>query len=121
VTFEQIISDIKNKVYYPVYFLHGEESYYIDRLSEALENKVLSESEKEFNLSVLYGKDLDVHALLSYAKRYPMMSNYQVVIVKEAQDIRNLISKGDDSKDKDPLVEYINQPLKTTLLVICYK
>jgi len=120
-TYEQIIADLKNKVYYPVYFLHGEESYYIDRISDAIETQVLSDSEKEFNQSVLYGKDLDVPALLSVAKRYPMMSNYQVVLVKEAQDIRNLIPKSEAGKDKDPLVEYLNNPLKSTLLVFCYK
>lgn len=120
-TSEKIIAELKNKVYYPVYFLHGEESFYIDEISDYIEKHVLSDSEKEFNLSVLYGKELDIPTLLSVAKRYPMMSNYQVVVVKEAQDIKNLLPKNSDSKDKDPLTEYLNHPLKSTLLVLCYK
>jgi DNA polymerase-3 subunit delta len=120
-TYEQILSDIRNGSYHPVYFLHGEEPYYIDRLAEAFETKVLTESEKEFNQSVLYGKDLDVLSLLSVAKRYPMMSSYQVVIVKEAQDIRNLIPKSEAGKERDPLLEYLQHPLPSTLLVFCYK
>ena len=116
-SFDQIIKDLKNKVYSPVYFLQGEESYYIDKISDYIESHVLSESEKEFNQTIVYGKDVDVLTLISIAKLYPMMSNYQVVMVKEAQDIRNLISKG----DKDPLIEYIQQPLASTILVLCYK
>jgi DNA polymerase-3 subunit delta len=119
-TFEQIIKDLKNKVYYPVYFLQGDEPYYIDKISDYIEKHVLNESEKEFNQSVLYGKDLDVLTLLSHAKRYPMMSNYQVVMVKEAQDLKNLVMK--ESKDhKDPMMEYIQHPLASTILVFCYK
>ena len=100
-SFDQIIKDLKNKVYSPVYFLQGEESYYIDKISDYIETQVLTDSEKEFNQTIVYGKDVDVLTLISIAKRYPMMSNYQVVIVKEAQDVRNLVSKG----DKDPLIE----------------
>ncbi len=119
-TFDQIIKDLKNKVYYPVYFLQGDEPYYIDKISDYIEKNVLNESEKEFNQSVLYGKDLDVLTLISHAKRYPMMSNYQVVMVKEAQDLKNLAMK--ESKDqKDPLLEYIQHPLASTILVFCYK
>jgi DNA polymerase-3 subunit delta len=116
-SFDQIIKDLKNKVYSPVYFLQGEEAYYIDKISDYIEAHVLSDSEKEFNQTIVYGKDVDVLTLISHAKRYPMMSNYQVVMVKEAQDIRNLISKD----DKDPLAEYIQQPLASTILVFCYK
>src|SRR3954470_7088114 len=116
-SYDQIIKDLKNKVYSPVYFLQGEEAYYIDRISDYIEQHVLSESEKEFNQTIVYGKDVDVLTLISHAKRYPMMSNYQVVMVKEAQDIRNLISKS----DKDPLLDYIQQPLSSTILVFCYK
>ena len=67
--------------------LTGEESYYIDQLSDFIENNVLSENEKVFNQSIVYGRDVDVPTIVSYAKRFPMMANYQVVIVKEAQDI----------------------------------
>lgn len=119
-TFDQIIKDLKNKVFYPVYFLQGDEPYYIDKISDYIEENVLTESEKEFNQSILYGKDLDVLTLISHAKRYPMMSNYQVVLVKEAQDLKNMVMK--ESKDqKDPLLEYIQHPLASTVLVFCYK
>ncbi|REJ81303.1 MAG: DNA polymerase III subunit delta [Bacteroidetes bacterium] len=131
-TYEQITADLKKKIYAPVYFLCGEEPYYIDLIADKIENEVLSEGEKEFNQTVVYGKDLDVLTLISYARRYPMMSNYQVVIVKEAQDMRGLISKASESekqeedKDKgksyrDLLLEYIKQPTQSTILVFCYK
>ena len=92
-TFENIIQDLKNKVYSPVYLLQGEEPYYIDKISDFIENNVLEEMEKEFNQTVLYGKDIDLLTLISHAKRYPMMSNYQVVIVKEAQNLKGLVQK----------------------------
>ena len=121
-TFEQIIGDLKKKIYAPVYFLSGEEPYYIDHIADYIENNVLSLSEKEFNESILYGKDLDVPTLISYAKRYPMMSNYQVVIVKEAQSLKGLVSKDNPSKDsKDIFLEYLQNPLPSTLLVLCHK
>ena len=130
-TYDQIIGDLKKKIYSPVYILQGEEPFYIDQIASYIENEVLSESEKEFNQTVLYGKDLDLPTLISYAKRYPMMANYQVVIVKEAQDIRGLAGKKDDdvpsakkggkSETKDPFLEYLQKPTPTTILVFCYK
>jgi DNA polymerase-3 subunit delta len=109
--FDEITRDIANKVYYPVYLLMGEEPYFIDEISDSIEKTVLDEGEKEFNQSVLYGKDVDVLTIVSYAKRYPMMSNYQVVIVKEAQDIKKI----------EELDAYVKDPLKSTILVLCYK
>ncbi len=124
--FNQIMSDLKKKVYKPVYFLMGDEPYFIDIISDYIENNVLDESEKEFNQSVLYGKDVTAADVIGAAKRFPMMSEYQVVIVKEAQNIRDLVGKGDDdSKSKDkakhPFAAYIENPLPSTILVICYK
>ena len=110
-TLESILKDIKNKVYYPVYFLQGEEPYFIDVISDYIEKNILSDTEKEFNQSVLYGKETDAINVISYAKRYPMMSNHQVVIVKEAQEIKNI----------EPFVSYLENPLKSTILVLCYK
>lgn len=109
--FDQIISDLKNKIYHPLYLLAGEEAFFIDEISNYIEENILDAGEKEFNQTVVYGKDTDVASIISYAKRFPMMANYQVVIVKEAQSIKNL----------DELIPYIEQPLKSTLLVICYK
>ncbi len=127
-TFEQIISDIKKKIYHPVYFLTGEEPFYIDQLADHFENSILSESEKEFNQSVVYGKDLDVYTLISYARRYPMMSSHQVLIVKEAQDMKSLFAKEKsdkkgkkDKEDKDPFADYLQKPTESTILVFCHK
>lgn len=127
--FEEIIKDLKNKVYHPVYFLQGDEPYYIDAVSNYIEEHVLNVMEKEFNQTVLYGRDADIMTTVSAARRFPMMSNYQVVIVKEAQDIRWFSSKSKDdegSKDKnkekeDPMMLYLQNPTSTTLLVFCYK
>jgi len=119
---DKILRDLKNKVYHPVYFLCGDEPYYIDMISDFIEKNVLNDGEKEFNQTVVYGKETDVPTLVSYAKRYPMMSNYQVIIVKEAQEIKTLLGKDSGGKDdKNPLLDYIRQPQKSTLLVICYK
>lgn len=107
----EIFEDLKKKIYAPVYFLMGEEPFFIDVISDQIEQRVLDETEKEFNQSVLYGRDVDVATIVSTAKRYPMMANHQVVIVKEAQVI----------KDIEQLEGYVKNPLKSTLLVICYK
>ena len=111
VSFENILSDLKNKIYSPVYFLYGEESYFIDSISDYIEETVLNETEKEFNLTIIYGKDTDIPTVASYARRFPMMSNYQVIIVKEAQDLDKI----------EELEQYVLNPLESTLLVLCYK
>ena len=124
-TIEQILSDLKKKIYYPVYFLHGDEPFYIDQVSDSIEQNVLNESEKEFNQTIVYGREIDILTLISYARRYPMMSNYQVIIVKEAQDMKSLLSKQKEETkhkdDKDPFTEYLLKPTSSTLLVFCYK
>ena len=110
-TFDQLIQNLKNQIYHPVYLLHGDESYYIDVISDYIEEHTLTDTEKEFNQTILYGKDVDAPTIVSYAKRYPMMANYQVLIIKEAQEI----------KDLEALTAYVQQPLSSTLLVICHK
>lgn len=120
-TFNQILTDLQNKKYAPVYFLHGDESYYIDKISSYIQEHVLDESEKAFNLHVVYGKDIDRTALIALARRYPMMAERQVVIVREAQDIKNLVPKSEAEKEKDILLEYITNPAPTTVLVFCHK
>lgn len=86
-TFDQIISDLRNKIYHPVYFLMGEEPYYIDAISDYIEENVLNDAEKGFNQTILYGRDSEIAQIVGMAKRYPMMANYQLIIVKEAQDL----------------------------------
>ncbi len=110
-TFETILSDLKKKTYSPIYFLMGDEPYFIDKITEFIAANVLEESEKAFNQTILYGKDVDAPAVINAAKRFPMMSKYQVVIIKEAQNIRNI----------DDLHYYVQKPLESTLLVINYK
>lgn len=107
----KIIKDISNKIFKPVYFLHGDEPYYIDMVSDYIEKNILSESEKSFNQICLYGKDSDVYKIIELCRKFPMMSNYQVVIIKEAQDLNNI----------ENLDIYIKNPLKSTILVINYK
>lgn len=109
---KQLVTDIKNKKLKPIYFLMGEEPYYIDQISSYIEKNVLTEEEKGFNQMVLYGRDVTVEDVVSNAKRYPMMADYQVVIVKEAQDLSRTIEK---------LVDYAKQPQPSTILVLNYK
>lgn len=129
-SFENIIASLKAKKYAPIYFLEGDEPYYIDQIADYVENHVLDESEKEFNQTILYGKDTDLISLISAAKRFPMMAERQVIIVREAQEIKNLtetvnvkIKSKNTKKETEisPLEEYALKPLSTTLLVICYK
>lgn len=110
-TYEEIVRDVRNGVYAPIYFLMGEEDYYIDRISEYIVDSVLTEAEKEFNLTVLYGADSDIATIINSARRYPMMSKHQVIMVKEAQNLKNL----------DELTYYLQKPLMSTVLVFCYK
>ena len=110
-TYEQILTDLRKKEYSPIYFLMGEEPYYIDVISDFIQKNVLDDTEKEFDMSVLYGKDVDISTVINAAKRYPMMGAYQVLIIKEAQLI----------KDWDNFVHYLSNPLKSTILVLCYK
>src|SRR6201994_3885462 len=119
-TAKDILKDLKNRKYKPIYLLHGEEPYYIDLVGSFVEHKLLSDAEKGFNQTVLYGKDTDVMTVLNAAKRYPMMAEHQVVIVKEAQEMK--WGKDDDDKNKlNPLLSYLESPLSSTILVFCYK
>ena len=108
----KIVNNIKSGTIKPIYFLMGEESYYIDKLSDYIEENVLSEDEKGFNQTVLYGRDVSIEDIVSTAKRYPMMTERQVVIVKEAQDLSRTIDK---------LESYVENPMLSTVLVFCYK
>ncbi len=109
--FEEILSSLSKKNYQPVYFLMGDESYYIDEISNYISKNVLNESERDFNQSVLYGKDTDIASIISACKQFPLMGEHTVVIVKEAQDLKKI----------EELEVYINNPLASTILVLCYK
>ena len=108
----KIVNDIKNGTIKPIYFLMGEEPYYIDKLADFIEQNVLTEEEKGFNQTVLYGRDVSMEDIISTCKRYPMMADRQVVIVKEAQDLTKTIDK---------LESYADNPMPSTVLVFCYK
>ena len=110
-SYEQLIGDLKNKSYKPVYFLWGDEPYYIDLVTSYITQNVLSEAEQSFNQSILYGKDSEAAQVSDLARRFPMMASHQVVVVKEAQEMKSL---GD-------LQAYVEQPQPSTLLVINYK
>jgi DNA polymerase-3 subunit delta len=109
--YTDIIRDLKNKIYSPIYFLMGEEPYFIDVITNYIASNVLTETEKEFNQVVMYGKDITALDVINAAKRFPMMSQYQVVILKEAQTLNNI----------DDLHYYVEKPLRSTILVINYK
>ena len=111
VTYEEILSDLKNRIFKPVYFLAGEEPYYIDLLTDYIQEKVLPESEKAFNQIIVYGDDTNIASIIDTARRFPMMSSHQVLIVKEAQTLKKL----------DDLVIYLEKPLLSTILVFSYK
>nr|WP_315188021.1 DNA polymerase III subunit delta [uncultured Flavobacterium sp.] len=108
----KIVNDIKGGNIKPIYFLMGEEPYYIDKLSDYIEQNILSEEEKGFNQTVLYGRDVTIEDVVSTAKRYPMMADRQVVIIKEAQELSRTIDK---------IESYVENPLSSTVLVFCYK
>jgi len=110
-TYEDIISNLKKKIYHPVYFLMGEESYFIDKISDYISDNVLTDAEKGFNQTILYGKDLEPSTIIGNARRFPMMANHQVIIVREAQNIKKI----------EDLESYVRNPLNSTILVINYK
>ncbi|MBS1231716.1 MAG: hypothetical protein H6R35_554 [Bacteroidetes bacterium] len=110
-TFEGIMSDLKKRIFRPVYFLAGDESYYIDMITDFIGEKVLNDEEKAFNQVIIYGEDTTISSIIETARRFPMMASHQVVIVKEAQALKKI----------DDLMIYLDKPLLSTILVINYK
>lgn len=110
-TFEEICRDIAARKFQPVYILMGEEPFFIDRITDLLIEKVLDDSERDFNQIVMYGADTDAVSIINAARRFPMMSEYQLVVVREAQQIRDI----------EVLANYVKNPLRSTVLVINYK
>lgn len=124
--FDEIMTNLKRKIFKPVYFLCGEEPYFIDKISDFIEHNVLDENEREFNQSVLYGSDLDMASVIGAAKRFPMMSEYQVVIIKEAQGLKEFAKAEKEEGEKksaapNPFLSYVENPQPSTILVICLK
>ncbi len=114
---QKVMIDLRAKRYAPVYLLQGEETYYIDVIANYIEAHALSESEKGFNQVILYGKESPVHVILNHAKRFPMMAERQVVIVREAQDIPDLAKE----QGQKLLLDYFQRPVPSTVLVLCHK
>lgn len=112
-THTDIIKEVDKKVFRPVYFLHGAEPYLIDVVSNHLANSILEPAEREFNQTVIYGRDANMSDLVSTLKCFPMMSNYQVAILKEAQDLKD--------KEFEQLASYVANPQPSSILVVCYK
>ena len=111
VTFDSVMSALKKREFKPLYYLMGDESYYIDQISDWIANNVLQPEERDFNQTVLFGSDVNASQIVDEARRYPMMAEYHVVIVKEAQNI----------KHTEPLEKYFKQPMPSTILVMCHK
>jgi DNA polymerase-3 subunit delta len=109
--FDNILNDLKNKIYKPLYLFYGEEAYFIDELTDYISHNVLADQEKAFNQTIIYGKDANVVDVVEMARRYPMMSNLQVIIVKEAQEMKKF-------KEFEP---YVANPMPSTLLVFNFK
>jgi DNA polymerase-3 subunit delta len=109
--YDNILADLQQKKYAPIYLLMGDEPYYIDKISDYIQENVIQEAEKAFDLTVLYGKDVDAASVINAARRFPMLSQYQVVIIREAQSIGNI----------DDLIYYVSNPLKSTILVLNFK
>lgn len=110
-TYSTVMRDLQARKFAPVYYLMGDEAYYIDKISDWIAENVLQPEERDFNQTVLFGSDVTAAQVIDMAKRYPMMSEYQVVIVKEAQNIRHM----------EPIEVYLQKPLTSTILVFCHK
>ncbi len=110
-TVEIILRELKAGKYHPVYFLHGDEPYYIDLISDFIEEHALTEGEKAFNQVIMYGKDVDFKTVIDEARQFPMMSAKRVIIVKEAQDMKTMAD----------LQPYLEKPTESAILVLCYK
>jgi len=111
VTFDSIMHDLEARRFVPVYYLMGDEPYYIDQIADYIAEHVLQPEERDFNQTTLFGSDVNASQIADYARRYPMMSEYQVIIVKEAQNIKNT----------DALAQYFKAPMPSTILVMCHK
>ena len=111
ITYDRLMADLQQGKYLPVYYLMGEEAYYIDKVENFMEKNILPEEERDFNQMVLFGADVNMHQVIENAMRYPMMAERQAIIVKECQNL----------KDTEPLEQYLQRPMPSTVLVFCHK
>lgn len=111
VTYESVMHDLKERKFKPIYYLMGDEPYFIDKISDWIADNVLQPEERDFNQTVLFGSDVNASQIADAARRYPMMAERQVVIVKEAQNIKNT----------EPIERYLKNPMASTVLVMCHK
>lgn len=109
--FDQILTDLRNKIYKPIYLLYGDESFFIDEITNYIQKNILTESEKSFNQDVVYGKDVSAKNIIELSRAFPMMANHRLVILKEAQDL----------KDFKNLEVYVQNPVNSTILVLSFK
>ena len=120
-TYLSLLSDIKSKKFAPIYVLHGEEGYYIDKLEQAIVENALQPHEVDFNLNVVYGIDIsDMRNVISMCRQYPAMAKYQVVVIREAQNVGKMNNKG-NANELNVLKHYAEQPMMSTILVVCNK
>jgi len=112
VNFNQILSELDKRIFHPVYFLTGDETYFIDTISNYIGQNILNETEKTFNLNILYGKEVNISQLKELCLRFPMMSELSITVLREAQELK---------KGLDELIPYMENPNKTNILVVCYK
>lgn len=113
----QVLAELRSGKYAPVYFLQGEEPFYIDQISDFIEDNCIPEAERGFNQTILYGKDVNMGQVITNARRFPMMAERQLVIVKEAKDIQDI----DKEEGQKLLIDYLNHPVPSTVLVFAHK
>ena len=124
-TFEDIIADINAKKFQPVYFFYGEEGFFMDQITEKIAKEALPEAERSFNQNIMYGADVELADIVMAARRFPMMAEKQVIIVKEAQEVAGIAGEVNESqraeKKENPLTLYLQKPVESTILVINYR
>jgi DNA polymerase-3 subunit delta len=118
--FHEVIKSIELKKYRPIYLLHGEESYFIDKLSEYIENNILTPEQKDFNCTIFYGADAQPQDIIDACRRYPVFAQHQVVVLREAQHMK-ILREAREFKELERLEAYFANPVQTTILVLCYK
>lgn len=119
ITFNDMMADLKAKKYYPIYFLMGEEDYFIDEVTDYIAKNVLKEEERDFNQSIFYGNDITLPNIIVETRQYPMIAERRVIIVKEAQNVKGI--DGSDSDKESAWLNYATNPIPTTILVIAYR